>query len=136
MTKESEILTQEKLDQLLTKRSEFIRSRGGYWEMNEFDQGINDINREIIAVFYELYPDAWVGNVNQYENNNQPIMKKYSGEFIHNFEWDFIIDKYSIDLTDRIIAYNKAKTMQEADILLTHVYSMLPKRNSITFTWE
>jgi len=120
----------EKLSQLLMKRTEFVRSHGGYWEMTEFDQGINDINREIIAEFYSLYPDAWVGNINQ--NNNQPIMQKYNNECVYNFGWDFIIDKFDQNLYDKILSYNQATFADES---LNNVYKAYPA-NIITFVWE
>jgi len=124
------------LETLLDTRLNFIQSHGGHWEVNEFDQDLNDINRDIITEYYKNNPDCWVGNINKY-SKDQIMMKKYEGEFVCNFEWVFIVSQFDQELLDLIEKYNRAGFSDCTDYLdmVFGRLTKLDKLNAITFMW-
>jgi hypothetical protein len=117
------------LNELIKIQNDFVRSCGGYWEITEFDQEVNDMNRAIISEYHNQNPECCVGNINRYKETDV-MMRKYEGETVYNFEWAFIVSKFDKLLSDLIEKYNN-NSKESLDL----VFDRIKELDGITFLW-
>jgi hypothetical protein len=122
------------LNELIKLKNDFIRSCGGYLEITEFDQDLNDMNRAIINEYYEQNPKCCVGNINRYKETDV-MMKEYEGEMVYNFEWAFIVSIFDQSLLDLIEKYNSRLPQEKITEFLDMIFDRIKELNGITFFW-
>lgn len=118
----------------------YIRTKDGVLSLNEADDFYNDQNRLIIRKFFECYQNAWVGKFNEYDferaekiaNGTEKPLKKYEGNFIHNSEIDFIVNRDDDVLNSLIREYQLRKDGNGCD----EIYDRIEIIGGIVFLWK
>jgi len=123
------------MNQLLEKRRDFVKSRGGSWEVSEFDGELNDINREIIAAYKAENPACHLGNVNLYEYNRHQVMTPCVGQMVYNFEYTFVIPEFDQELHTMIIEYNKLPYSSGLMKVIDAIFNRIENTGGVTFQW-
>lgn len=73
----------------------------------EFEYYMNDISRAIIQKYQEKYHTCYLGKIKRDEKETGPIeLVAYNGEFIHEFQYDFILPFNDKRLTHMINTFN------------------------------
>lgn len=72
------------------------------WLEGGVDNTINNANRKLIKVMAETHGgEVWLGKINLYDadrKNNLPIMWKWDGDLVHNFDCAFAVPAYDEEL--------------------------------------
>lgn len=94
--------------------------------------------REAIAAFAQQHGAAWLGVVNLYDDNRaKPVIWKWNGELVHNFEARFVIPRFDEELYELIIlrkyaAYNIKDDVQRVEAIFKRIAQLL----GITLFWN
>jgi hypothetical protein len=118
------------LDRLIEEENSYFAN--GNWP-TEFDQGLNDIQRQKIEVFKEKYGQCWLGRINKkFDDNNH--LKEYEGEKVYNFGADFIIPKYDEKLELMIQSY-LSNSHESAFSNINDIFGYVHRIGGISFFW-
>ena len=100
----------------------------------EYDQELNDLQREKIKTFYKQHKKIWLGNINSYQD--KPVLKEYKGEKIYNFEYDFVIPVFDKQLIDMITDYQNTKyDLKVIAEKIDQIFNRVKKLNGLTLYW-
>ena len=130
----------ETLEEVIKKENRYIRSHGGVWSLTEFDQGINDIQRDKITAFKKKYGKCYLGKVNYYSEervniDNIEILTEYTGQDIYNSEYAFCISIYDETLVELIRDYNHDNPKNVLNVV-THIFNRVDKLEGLVFVWR
>lgn len=130
---------QNELDEVLEKEIGYVQQRGGYWGLTEFDQGINDIQREKIKAFKNVNNQCYLGKINFYNVDREnidsiDILIPYEDQTVYNFEYDFYVNCYDEELVTMIKAYNKETKASEIKIRIEDIIKKI-EANGSCLTW-
>jgi hypothetical protein len=123
----------------LNKRAFDYHKRNADWGGScEFDTEINDISRLKIRAASEIWPEVWLGRVNIYkEHEKKPILKKYEGEKVYNFEYTFAVPNNDEELTRLITDRKNAEYTGTADDYkrVDAIFNRIEALNGINLSW-
>lgn len=98
----------ETVEDVTKEIHEFVKNRGGWIELTEFDQEINGLSRRLIAALYNQHGETWLGIFNQYPPHKTVVLQKYDPEItVLNFACDFAIPHYDAEIVNMIEMYNR-----------------------------
>lgn len=125
--------------QELNKRAFEYHKRNADWGGTcEFDMEINDISRAKIKAASELWPEVWLGRVNIYkEHEAEPILKKWGGELVYNFEYTFAVPVCDNELISMIIERKNAPYTGTSDDYkrVDAIFNRIEALNGINLSW-
>jgi hypothetical protein len=121
------------LEGVLKKEGEYFKMHGG---LTEFDMSINQIQRDKIAAYWKLHPNAHVGLVNRHDRTKN-FMQKYNGEKVYNFQWEFIIPQHDTELLKLLLAREQAPyTGTKEDIeRLKPIWARIEQLGGLYLVW-
>lgn len=81
-----------------------------YFELNHGectgrDMSINGISRSIVDLMEAYHGKIYLGKVNDYDRVGDHIYE-YSGDFVHNFEYNFAIPVYDSEINSLLKRWN------------------------------
>jgi uncharacterized membrane protein len=106
--------------EILQKEHNYINSIGGYSHLTEFNQIINDIQREKIRAYYKENKTCYLCKINDRK------FTKYAGQKIYNFEYNYILPKKS----KKIKSLLKKETLEYKKI-----FDAIEEEGGICLTW-
>ncbi len=124
------------LAELKQAEREYIKQIGGYWEMSEFDRRINKFSRAIVRAFRREHGEAWLGNVNLYDDQSAGFVEYVKG-IVRNFEYRVLLPRHDQQLTDMIQARADAPytgTKADGD-LLDPIFDRIEAIGGICLNW-
>ena len=95
-------LKNKTLEELNNIEFELVKSLGGYINITEFDQWINDVQIAKIKAFARQNKECWLGSIKR----DKVALTRYEGQQIYNFQYTFIVPSNDIDLINLINNYN------------------------------
>ena len=114
------------LEEVKKIEKDYIESIGGFYNLTEFNQKINDIQRELIKAFKKEYGKCYIYNINRNE-----IVKHYEGEKVYNFGGDFILSENSQELVE-LIKQNRQKCSMKT---IDKIYDYVELKKGICLKW-
>ncbi|MGE4353519.1 MAG: hypothetical protein AB7D36_05495 [Oscillospiraceae bacterium] len=131
------------VESLQQEQRDYIAHSGGYYELREADDVYNDLNREqIIAFAREHSGEAWLGNINYYDEQRKNIAagrespyKKYTGQRIYNFEYSFCIPAPNEKLSDLIRSWNTPGNEKDMWNTISAITKLIAMLDGIQFIW-
>jgi hypothetical protein len=65
---------------------------------------LNDSNRAIISLMRDSHGECWLGRTNLYaETRGQPVLWKWDGELVRDFDCSFVVPCYDEELVRLIL---------------------------------
>lgn len=96
------------------KRREYVSLTGGWLELREADDTLNDSNRDIIQALRDAYGRAFLGNINFYDEQRQRIVEgkesvfeEYTGQIVYTATADFVVPAADEKLEELIREWNE-----------------------------
>lgn len=128
------------------KREEYehVRKSGGWWELGEADDVLNDGNRKQIAAYKREKGAAWLGNINFYYeqgeqvvNGSMSVYEEYTGQMVYNFGCTFCVPFPDETLSEMIREWNTEKTAlsRNAMGILDSIMRRIDEIGGINFIW-
>jgi hypothetical protein len=108
---------------------------------SEFDMSINDISRAKIQAVSEIWTEVWLGNVNLYgddRHGGKPIMTKWEGDLVYNFEYAFCIPGHDAELEQMIRDRDDAEYTGTRDDYkrIDAIFARIEKLGGETLSWS
>ena len=93
---------------------EHVRSAGGWFGIREADDELNDMNRDIICALRDAYGQAYMGNINYYDEQRKRIVEgkesvfeEYTGQTVYTATVDFVVPVADEKLEELIREWNR-----------------------------
>ena len=124
------------LAELEKEQREYVRYRGGHWEIGEGDWRINKFSRAKVRAFRREHGEAWMGNINFYDET-PPNFTQYIKGIVRNFEYAFVIPHNDPVLKGLIDKRNETPyTGTEQDsMLIEPIFDRLEAIGGISLNW-
>lgn len=81
------------------------------------------------------HPDARVGKINWYSDEDKPIKKLANVTPLLNFSYDFAVPEEDKKLSKMLKEYNNETDFQKASANVTQIFDRIDKLNGISFYW-
>ncbi len=125
------------------KQIDYVLSAGGYDNIREADNGYNDLNRELIATFAQRYGKAYLVRLNFYGRQRSQLIRgevsafqEYTGQFVGNFDYDFLLSSKNDTLQCMIRDWNKEKPhLAELPKSINKITALVEKLGGIPLLW-
>lgn len=120
-----------------------VHAKGGFLEINESDNDVNNSTRQILSNYYNSYPSVYVGLINICDsekrqkilNHQMSPLEKYNGEFMCNFGCDFIIpidnDDLFKELESALIGWNETSELK----YMNEIFNIIESNDGYSTIW-
>ncbi len=123
----------ERLELLLNDFEQYYWSHEGKYE---FDYYLNDISRAIIHKYDEKNGSCYLGIFKKDEGETTDLsLVKYEGQYIHEFQFDFIVPCYDEKLMNLISSYNKVQLPKNPNKMQYLIYKRIFQLNGLFLLW-
>ena len=94
-------------------RTMYVRGTGGWLELREADDTLNDLNQDIIKAYRMAYGTAFLGSFNFYDEKRkrisagqESVYEEYTGQPVYTFGADFVVPEADEELESLIRSWN------------------------------
>jgi hypothetical protein len=106
-----------------------------------YENPLNDLQRKLIETFCAERGEAWIGNVNLYgedRHNDRPILRRWNGELVRNFEAHFVVPCYDVQLEHLIRERDRAPYtgVAEDHARITQIYERIRQLGGELLLWN
>jgi len=85
--------------------------------------------------YLEEHPDARVGKINWYSDQDKRIKKLANIKTLLNFSYDFAVPQEDKELFKMIKDYNNEPDFTKPSVNVTQIFDRIDKVNGISFYW-
>jgi len=119
-----------KMQTVIQKENDFIRSWGGLSKVPEASQELNNLQREKIKAMKEQHGQSYI--INLWEGD---IFIEYTGQVIHNFMGFWVVNKVNDNLVKAITNLRNNKKYDDAlyNIVADYIYNFL---GGVVLCWK
>ena len=124
------------------KLNGYIGASGGPLALREADQTNNDYNRDLIRYFRMKHGQAFMGNVNYYDEKREQIVKgegsiytEYTGQQVYNFEYSFVVPCQDVELENLIRRWNGDERLPKNPVDVAAITDRVTKLGGIHLIW-
>ena len=115
------------IDQISMKMDSFTTKAFLNGGLTEIDQEINDLSQQLFKAFKKEYSESaylfrWYNNNDTYKN--RLLVPICQVEKLYNFDFDFIIPCYNIDIENYLIEFRKTKDTKLMENIINKVYEI------------
>lgn len=101
--------------ELLVFEAEYLLENGGFENIKEMDQTINENNRKLVKACHKKHGQAWLGNFMLHDrklrplaaSGEVPVLVPYKGQEIENFSYSFCVPCFDQKLEDLLKELNR-----------------------------
>ena len=120
------------LEKLLEKRKKYVASQGGYTQLIEGDEVLNELNIKIIEAFKKEHDDCCLVKI--HPKDDEDCVTPYTDQVLKNFACDAVIPKNNKILRDLIILYNQPHN--KSIELLNNICDSIEENGGIYLIWK
>lgn len=124
------------------KQNDYSRACGGVWEIRESDSTYNDLNREIIKYFLMRYGQAFMGNINFYDEKRKKVAQgedsvyeEYTGQMVYNFGCSFIVPTADEELEKLIRDWNSDDRLPKNIDAVKKITTRVDRIGGVNLIW-
>lgn len=126
----------------IKKQIDYLRATGGIWALREADSTYNDFNREAIKYFLMRYGQAYLGNINFYDDKRKQVVKgtssvyeQYTGQMVYNFGYAFVVPTADKELENLIREWNTDNQLPKGVDEVTKITNRIDKLGGLHLVW-
>lgn len=124
------------------KQHDHVRATGGYDGLREADDTYNDLNRELIRYFLMCHGQAFMGDVNFYDEKRNKIVRgeasvyeEYTGQMVYNFGCSFVVPTQDEELEKMIREWNSDNRLPKGIEAVQKITNRVDRLGGIHLIW-
>jgi len=97
------------VEEVRKEMEKYLKTVGGLWNLTEYDQEWNDIERKFIDAYYRQHKKCYLVKL-----TGKPLIAKYKpNQLVRNFSCDLIVSKLTKELKNALKEYMQNKNTQK-----------------------
>lgn len=106
------------------KQIRHVAACGGWLDIKEADETMNDFNRRIVKAIKTEHGTAYLGNVNYQKSDKSDIevvYEEYAGQTLYNFCAGFVVPCKDEVIEELVLDWRKNASTKALDRLFSHI---------------